>query len=355
MGLSIDIQKDLPGFRLQVRLSSEPGIIGILGASGSGKSMLLNSVAGLIVPDHGRIVLNDQTFFDSEKSIDRAPRERKVGFLFQNYALFPHLTLAENIGFGLDRLPKSERKQKTHELMAMFNIADMAGRYPSQISGGQQQRAALARALAVEPDILLLDEPFSALDNHLKNNLMQEMQVSLQGFPGITLFVTHNVDEAYRFCDRIAVLENGRVEGFGPKEEIIQRPSSLAAARITDCKNIAAAIGKSEYTVQVPDWGIEVKTDSKIGGEKGFAGIRANHIGLAEDGSLENCFPVWIAAESAGPFRTSLYLKIGSPPRSPDDYHLQWEISREQRGGILALPEPFRVWLDPQRVFFVPR
>lgn len=354
MGLYIDIQKQLPGFRLQVKISCEPCIIGILGASGSGKSMLLHSVAGLITPDHGKIVLNDQSFFDSEKRIDLATRERRVGFLFQNFALFPHLTIAENIGFGLDGLPKSKRKQKTDALMAMFNIGDMAGRYPSQISGGQQQRVALARALAVEPDILLLDEPFSALDNHLKNNLMQEMRLSLQKFSGTTLFVTHNVEEAYRLCDRIAVLDNGQVEAFDRREEIFQRPLSLATAKITGCKNITEAVRKTEHTLQVPDWGVEINTGGKIGKEKGFVGIRANHIMLADEFQCANCFPVWIAEESAGPFRSSLYLKIGSPPHRPGDYHLQWEISRDQQAMIRTLRQPINIYLDPLRVFFVP-
>lgn len=353
MSLYIDISKRLPGFRLQVQLACEQGIIGILGASGSGKSMLLNCIAGLINPDQGKIILNDKTFFDSAQKINLAPQDRKAGFLFQNYALFPHLTIAENIAFGLSELPKPDKNKKTAELMERFNIKEMAKRYPSQISGGQQQRVALARALAVEPDILLLDEPFSALDNYLKNHLKKEMMASLKEYQGSTLFVTHDIEEAYNLCENIAILNNGSVEAFGPKEKIFQKPESLETARITGCKNISAAIRKSRYILEAADWGIDIKTSLAIENGQGFTGIRANHIKLADDSRQENCFPVWITDECEAPFRTTLYLKFGSQPRKLEDYHIQWEISKEQRQAISGLSQPIMVYLDPMQIIFV--
>jgi ABC-type sulfate/molybdate transport systems ATPase subunit len=352
MGLQVDIIKKLSGFNLQVCLSCEQGIIGVLGASGAGKSMLLKCIAGLVDPDEGYIKVNGKTFFDSDKKINLPPRERTAGFLFQNYALFPHLTIEENIAFGLDNLSKADKHKKVEALMERFNIAGMGKRYPSQISGGQQQRVALARAMAVEPEILLLDEPFSALDNHLKNYLIKDMSVSLKEFKGNTLFVTHNMEEAYRLCDRLAVLSSGSVEAFGLKEEIFQKPASFETAKITGCKNITAAVRKSNYTTEITNWCVTVKTNAKITSSNGFIGIRANHIMLA-DGTGENCFPVWIADESESPFRTSLYLKIGSAANSPDDYHLQWEISRDQRETLRSMAQPFYIYLDPRRVFFV--
>jgi len=352
MGLQIDIIKKLSGFSLQVHLNCEQGVIGVLGASGAGKSMLLNCIAGLVDPDEGRIILNGKTFFDSAGRINLTPKERMAGFLFQNYALFPHLTIAENIAFGLDKLSKTDKHKKVSALMERLNIAGMAKRYPSQISGGQQQRVALARALAVGPEILLLDEPFSALDNHLKNHLMKDMLVSLKEFKGNTLFVTHNMEEAYRLSDRIAVLKSGSVETFGPKEEIFQKPGSFETAKITGCKNIAAAMRKSNHAAEIPDWGITIIAEMKIVSDNGFVGIRANHIMLADE-TGENCFPVWIADESESPFRTSLYLKIGSEANNPDDYHIQWEISRDQREIVRSMAQPFYIYLDPRRVFFV--
>lgn len=354
MGLYIDIKKKLPGFSFQVKLACDQGIIGILGASGSGKSMLLNCIAGLINPDEGKIILNKKTFYDSTQKINLAPRDRKAGFLFQNYALFPHLTIAENIAFGLDALSKPDKNNKVVELMERFHLAGMEKRYPAQISGGQQQRVALARALAVEPEILLLDEPFSALDNHLKVHMMKEMLASLQEFQGNTLFVTHNIEEAYRLCDHIAVLNAGRVETLGLKEEIFQNPASLETAKITGCKNIAPAMRQSEHIIEVPDWDIQVKTSMKIEQEQGFTGIRANHIKLVDAICRENCFSVWIADESEAPFRTTLYLKIGSPPFKLDDFHIQWEVSKDQRDMIKNLPPPIKIYMDPKDVFFVP-
>jgi len=354
MGLHVDIKKKLPGFRLQAHLLCEQGIIGILGASGAGKSMLLNCIAGLVNPDEGRIIINGKTFFDSAQKINLAPKDRNAGFLFQNYALFPHLTIAENIAFGLNKLSKADKQKKAAALMERFNLLNMAKRYPSQISGGQQQRVALARALAAEPEILLLDEPFSALDNHLKNHLMKDMLATLKEFKGNTLFVTHNMEEAYRLCDRIAVFKSGSVETFGLKEEIFLQPASFETAKITGCKNITAAVKKSNHAAELPDWGITVTTGIGIESNNGFAGIRANHIMLANDSSTENCFPVWIADESQSPFRTTLYLKIGSAANHPDDYNIQWEISRDQRETIRSLAQPFHIYFDPKHVFFVP-
>lgn len=358
MSLQIDITKKLQGFKLQVSLCCGREIIGVLGASGSGKSMLLNSVAGLVKPDKGKILLDDVPFFDDAKKINLPPRSRRTGYLFQNYAMFPHLTVAENIAFGLGSLAKHEQQKRVAELLSRFHLVDMGKRYPSQISGGQQQRVALARALAVEPRILLLDEPFSALDEHLKAHMLKEMKESLSRFDGTTLFVTHNMAEAYYLCDRIVILNQGRVETFGDRQEVFQHPASLAAARITGCRNTAAAVRRSERTVEIPEWGVRVTLASPVESESGFIGIRENQIrladaGIQENGGPENCFPVWIADESEAPFRTTLYLKIGAAPQHPGDFHLQWEISREEREAIGRLAQPFRICLDPQKLFFM--
>jgi ABC-type sulfate/molybdate transport systems ATPase subunit len=353
MEIFIDIKKKLPGFQLNVKLTSEKDIIGILGASGSGKSMLLRCISGLVNPDEGKIIINGKTFFDSQSKINMLPRERKVGFLFQNYALFPHLTIWENISFGLDGLSKSDKDGKVTELMERFHLKNMENRYPSQISGGQQQRVALARAIAIEPEILLLDEPFSALDDHLRNHMIKEMSESLKAFQGNTLFVTHNMEEAYHLCDRIAVLNAGSVEAFDLKQKLFQSPVSLETAKITGCKNISEAVKKSEYSIEIPAWGIQVNTGMKIEAEHGFAGIRANNIKLADNSTMENCFAGWIADKSETPFRTTLYLKIGSAPENSDDFHIEWEISQEQMNEITNLSQPIYIMLEPKHLFFV--
>ena len=353
MNFSIDIKKKLYEFQLDAKLQSEEDIIGILGASGSGKSMLLRCIAGLVKPDEGTIIINGKTFFDSEKKINLSKRERKVGFLFQNYALFPNMTIEENIAFGLDNFSKSDKKKKVNELMEKYHLGDIENRYPSQISGGQQQRVALARAVAVEPDILLLDEPFSALDVHLRNHMIREMSESLKEYKGIALFVTHNMEEAYQLCDHIAIFNKGKVETFNEKKNLFQRPVSLEAAKITGCKNLAKAIKLSENIAEVCDWGIQLKTSVNIEHDAGFVGIRANNIRIVENCDEENCFKVWLADENEAPFRTSLFLKIGSVPENSDDFQIQCIITRDQREKIKDTTKPLFIYINPDHVFFV--
>ena len=198
MELYVDIKKKFPGFSLNIQFEGSKERIGLLGASGSGKSMTLRCIAGLVKPDEGKIIVNGKIFFDSEKGINLKPQNRKVGFLFQNYALFPHLTIKENIAFGIIGLSYSDRDLKVLQLLEKFHLTGLENRYPHQVSGGQQQRVALARTIATEPDILLLDEPFSALDEHLRSHMTKEMLGFLKEFNGSTLFVTHNMEEAYQ-------------------------------------------------------------------------------------------------------------------------------------------------------------
>ena len=355
MECDIAIKKKLGAFELDVKLKSERDVIGILGASGSGKSMLLRCIAGLVKPDQGKVIINKRIFFDSENKINLSMRQRKVGFLFQNYALFSNMTVEENIAFGLDKLAKAEKSERVRLLLEKYHLGDIGKRYPAQISGGQQQRVALARAVAVEPDILLLDEPFSALDIHLRNHMMKEMSESLKAFKGLTLFVTHNREEAYRLSDYIAVFNTGKVEVFGQKDAIFKHPASLETAKITGCKNIAKARRLSENAVDVPEWGIRLQTKMVVEGQTGFVGIRANQIKVVNDQKKpgQNYFMVWLADESIGPFRTSLYLKIGSEPESLDDFHLQCEISREARDQFKNPFNPLLITIDPDHVFFI--
>ena len=174
MSLIVDIEKDFGSFYLKANIKQEKGVLGFLGESGCGKSMTLKCIAGIVKPDRGRIVLNGRVLFDSEKKINLPPQERKVGYLFQNYALFPHMTIKENIEIGLSNLSKEDKDKVVKEHLTKMKLEGFENRYPHQLSGGQQQRIAFARALACNPEILLLDEPFSALDNHLKSNMENE-------------------------------------------------------------------------------------------------------------------------------------------------------------------------------------
>lgn len=355
MDIDVAIKKALPGFSLDVSLKTPAKRVGLLGASGAGKSMLLRCISGLVKPDQGRITIGGKTLYDSEKRINLHPRERKVGFLFQNYALFPHMTIQQNITFGLDALPQKQKEEIAARLMEKFHLHDIGQRYPSQISGGQQQRVAFARALAVEPEILLLDEPFSALDDHLRAHMIKEMLEDLKDFRGSVLLVTHNIDEVYRICGSLAIMNKGSIESFGPKEKMFQQPQTLETARITGCKNLTRAVRETEKQIRIDSWGIKVRTASEVEAGEGFAGVHANHIRLADEHQPDNTFRAWIADRSETPFRITLYMKLNSQPIGISDYHLQWEISREAWRTIRALPQPLRIHLPAEHMFYVNR
>ncbi len=265
----------------------------------------------------------------------------------------PHLTVSGKCAFGLGQCRK-KTEEKSVGTAARFHLEDMEKRYPSQI---QEDSSSAWHWLGAGGGtrILLLDEPFSAWDEHLKTHMQKEMLESLEKFRGTTLFVTHNMAEAYRLCDRIVILNNGRVETFGSKQEVFQRPASLATAKITGCRNTASAVRRSEHSAEVPEWGVRVNIAAAVESESGFIGIRENNINLADDSMQENCFPVWIADESEALFRTILYLKIGSVPKHPGDFHIQWDIGMEERAAVGRLPQPFWICMNPQHIFFMPR
>ena len=215
MSLSVDIHKRYGSFELSVAFEADHETLGFLGASGCGKSLTLRSIAGIETPDEGKIVVNGRTYFDrvagKKATVNLSPQERKSALLFQNYQLFPNLTVEANIAAGI---PKDVLKQTGSKLidrqLQRFGLEGLEKRYPLQLSGGQQQRVALARMLAARPDILMLDEPFSALDAHLKSELEQSLLELFATYKGTILYVSHDIDEAFRFCDRIAVVKIGR-------------------------------------------------------------------------------------------------------------------------------------------------
>jgi len=244
--LEVQIEKQLAEFTLDVAFRATETPLSVLGASGAGKSMLLRCIAGLERPDRGRITLNDRILFDTAQRVGIAARERRIGMLFQHYALFPHRTVAQNIAFGLHDLPQDEQAARTAALVSRTHLAGLEQRYPRELSGGEQQRAALARALAIRPEALLLDEPLSALDTHLRGQVEAQLQETFASFRRPALLVTHNMEEAYRLGERLLVLARGRIAAFGPKEEIFRRPPSSEVARLTGCKNISRARANSE-------------------------------------------------------------------------------------------------------------
>ena len=244
MSLEINVTKRFDGFTLHAAFTAGDTATALLGASGCGKSMTLRCIAGIVRPDEGRIVLDGRVLFDSAQGIDLPPQQRNVGLLFQNYALFPNMTVEQNILCALkkEKDPAARRAACAEALRAM-RLEELAKRLPGSLSGGQQQRAALARILAARPRILMLDEPFSALDSYLREEVEGEVGSLLAGFAGTALLVTHNRDEAYRLCREMIVMDSGEVLRAGTTKEVFADPRTRAAARLTGCKNIRPAPG----------------------------------------------------------------------------------------------------------------
>jgi ABC-type sulfate/molybdate transport systems ATPase subunit len=356
MSLEVAIEKQVSRFRLAVEFTADGAPVGLLGPSGSGKSMTLRSIAGLETPDRGRIVLHGRVLFDSARRINVPARARRVGLLFQHYALFPHLTVAENVAFGLRRLPGPERVRRVEQQLAAAHLEELADRYPAALSGGEQQRVALARALAVEPAALLLDEPFSALDTHLRGALERQLRETLGAYRGSTLFVSHNLEEAYRVCEELVVLTRGSVAVRGPKEEIFRHPPTLEVARLTGCKNFSRARRTADGHVEALDWGCALRVTQEFVKPPEHVAIRAHHIRVhaATAPGRENTFPCWLAAITETPFRVTLDLRIGGPPASPPDFHVQAEVFKQEWDAFRNLPQPWQVELASDRLFLLP-
>lgn len=283
MALSVNIIKRLQGFTLNVSFLAEAGVTALLGASGSGKSMTLRCIAGVEKPDEGSIVLDGRVLYDSKQKIDLPPQERRVGYLFQRYALFPNMTVAENIDAGLSREHDTDaRRTKRQSWITRFHLEGLEGRYPRELSGGQMQRVALCRMLAGEPEAILLDEPFAALDSHLKWQMEAEVRETLSQFSGVALLVSHDRGEVYRMSERACLLNAGVNEPLMATTALFERPRTLQSALITGCKNCVAAERQADGTAFVPGWNAHLKLDSAGTGTITHVGIRAHYVAPCE-------------------------------------------------------------------------
>jgi len=397
--LAVEVEHVLPGFTLKLAFTAGTGAasagqdgpppgdgngpsgpLAILGASGSGKTMTLRAIAGLEKPQRGRVVLNGRVLFDSASGVNLPCRRRRIGLVFQNYALFPHLTVAENVAFGLafgpasndDQLSVPEREGRVARLIDQVHLRGLEDRFPSQLSGGQQQRVALARALAIKPEAILLDEPLSALDAYLQSQVETQLMEVLRHYSGVVLYVTHNLEEAYRISRTLLVLAEGKGVACGPKEEIFRRPPTYAVARVTGCKNFSRAHALPNGRVEAIDWGVPLRVAPPVPAAFDYIGIRAHHIGFTLEGGPdgesapaverfaasevpENSFPCWLAAAIETPFRVTLYLSLHAPSRNSDDYHLQAEIFKDNWARLKSRPSPWRLQLEPERLFLMTR
>jgi molybdate ABC transporter permease protein len=300
--LAVDVRKSHTGFHLDVKFANGGRALALLGASGSGKSMTLRAIAGLDDPDEGRIVLDGRVLFDSAQRISLAPAVRRVGVVFQDHALFPHLTVRQNIAYGVGG-------RGVLEWARLARVEELLDRYPGELSGGQQQRVALARALAMRPDALLLDEPFSALDPHLRRRLEEDLRSVLATYTGAVVLVTHDRSEAFRMCEELAILAGGRVEAVGPRDELFARPGTLAAARVTGCKNFARMRPCDADHIRVDEWGAILRVREQVR-DATYVGIRAHHIELKDEAGDRNTLECEVIDAVEAPFEVTVYLRV---------------------------------------------
>jgi molybdate transport system ATP-binding protein len=293
------IQKRLGDFQLDVAFEAGNETLVLFGHSGSGKSVSLATVAGLLRPESGRIEIGGRTVFDSAEGIDLPPQRRNVGYVVQQLALFPHLTAAQNIAYGLVHSSTRERRKRVGELVQLLSLDGLEDRLPRQLSGGQQQRVALARALARPVDALLLDEPFSALDEALRGDLRAELLRLRQELEVPVVFVTHDLREAYLLGDRVAVIDHGSVLQFDAREEVFRRPTSRRVAQLTGVRNLFDGCVEGERVV-VSGLALRAEVPEGTGREVDVA-IRAERCNLRRydlEGELpENCFAARIVAD----------------------------------------------------------
>jgi molybdate transport system ATP-binding protein len=339
LGLRVDIRKRFKGFALEVCFQNKEGTLGILGASGSGKSLTLKCVAGLETPDEGVITAGDRVLFDSAAKIDLSPRERNVGYLFQSYALFPHMTVRENISIAI-RDRTGDRTAIVDALLKRYELIGHGERYPAQLSGGQQQRVALARIFAYEPEILMLDEPFSALDSFLRENMQIELLRIISEYDGDVILVTHSRDEAYRICDSLLIMDAGHLETSGKTKAVFADPGSVLAARITGCKNISRIQKLSERRLWALDWGVELQTGRNVEDRHTHIGVRAHDFSRARGArsGAVNELAVLPGKPVEGPFEQTVLFQIAggatgageARPANGAHTYLHWICDRNE-------------------------
>lgn len=348
MAIHVEIEKNFKDFSLKTAFDSKSSATGILGASGSGKSMTLRCIAGIERPDKGKIIINGRTVFDSEKKINLKPQERRIGYLFQNYALFPTMTVKDNIKCGF-RGEKGTQDAKVADFVKRYHLDGLENRYPSQLSGGQQQRVALARMMIGEPEAILLDEPFSALDGYLKDTLQKDMEDFLKQYQGDMIMVTHSRDEAFRFCKELMLLKDGRTLTFGDTRQLFEQPGLLEVARLTGCKNNSRARKLGANEIEALDWGINLHTTQEVPDDITHVAIRGHWMQPAETPG-QNTIPFKVQDYVETTFEHQYLVKC---PNADSDAVLWWMRAKPdfQLEPTANLPE--YLYLPPEHLMLL--
>jgi molybdate transport system ATP-binding protein len=339
MALSVDIRKRLGDFHLDVQFEAENEPLALLGASGCGKSVTLKCVAGILTPDEGKIILDGVTLFDSAAKIDLPPQKRKVGYLFQQYALFPNMTVRQNIAVAVR--DKSKQASVVSEKLRQFQLEAVADQKPWQLSGGQQQRTALARILASEPKAILLDEPFSALDSYLKYQLEVELAETLEQFSGPVLWVSHDRGEVFRNCRRVCVIDKGYSQPVQTLAELFHHPDTEAAARLSGCKNYAKTVPQGE-SILLPEWNVTLRCAEAVDQSVRSMGVRAHCIRFAGAGE-ENAISCAVTRVIQDVFSTIVLLRPdgaaeGAPPLRMELDKAAWHAVPDKSHVTVAIP-----------------
>jgi len=344
MSLLVDITKRLGKFELKLAFEMELETLALFGASGCGKSVSLRCIAGILTPDAGRIVLNGQTLFDSARRINLRPQERRIGYLFQHYALFPNMTVEHNIACVMQ--DKAQASERTAELLKRFQLENVRRQRPAQLSGGQQQRAALARILACEPQALLLDEPFSALDSYLKMQLEQELRETIESFGGPVVWVSHDRDEVFRNCDQVCVVEAGSSRPAVTPHELFVNPRTVSTAQLSGCKNIVA-VSPTKGAVIVDSWGLKLECAQAVESDVTAIGLRAHHLYFAQAGAT-NAMACRLVRSLDNVFSTIVIVRPeGAQAQAPN---LSLEIAKEK---LPQLQERMFVAIAPENILLL--
>ena len=312
------IRTTVGSFDLAVDLAVDREITVLYGHSGAGKTLTLEAIAGLLTPREGRITLHDQLVFDSSAGVNVPPQRRDLGYLVQSYALFPHLNVAQNIAYGLGHVRRGERRDRVERFAHMFGVDDLLHRRPARISGGQAQRVALARALVREPRVLLLDEPFAAVDSSNRRTMRRELRQLAQRLDLSVIMVTHDLTEAYNVGDQLAVINRGRVLQAGPRDQVFHRPATARAAELLGVQNILPGriVGADGGRVHVATGlgMIEAQAESRPDSDHVKLAVRAEQIILERPDRpsthRENRFQVTIVDEAAFGFSHTLVVRV---------------------------------------------
>ena len=306
--LYADIHRRIGEFDLNVLIESDAERVGILGESGSGKSMTLRSIAGIEAVDSGHIEVDGRVLYDSSEKTDLKPQKRNVGYMFQNYALFPTMSVMKNVMAGLGR-PTEENRNKAMEMLRRFRMDGFEDKLPGELSGGQQQRVALARIMVTEPALILLDEPFSALDSYLRDRMQVEMLEMLEDYKGQVVMVSHSRDELYRFSEELFVVSEGHVIRRGETKTVFREPVCAKAARLTGCKNLSPVKRIDKHTVKAIDWGIDLRLEREVPESVSHIGYRAHSFRPVWGQKQENCVKFDPMRVDDLPFEKNYYIR----------------------------------------------